>query len=285
MSQTLEQLNRQQATLNSIGGIVRTMKTLSAINAMPYEQAAMDIANFQRVVDRGFANFVHASAGSHRLLEKPAQALLMAFGSDHGLCGNYNEVLAQAIVRYWQAQRIPTQVLCIGAQLADALRDQRIMPHKVLMPPASVAGITRLAGEIVSQIEPLTGAEALKALAIDLAYTERAGHGTRHEKVVPLLPLPQSLLTAPAVWPGSSLPAFTLDAHAMLAALIRNYIFSAVYRAQAEAMATENAARLALMQQAQQSVEERLFELNQHINSRRQDAITNELMDVIIGHL
>jgi len=48
---------------------------------------------------------------------------------------------------------------------------------------------------------------------------------------------------------------------------------------------TENAARLALMQQAEQSVQERLFELNQRINDQRQDVITNELMDVILGHL
>lgn len=285
MSQTLEQLSRQQTTLNSIGGIVRTMKTLSAINAVPYEQAATAIGDFQRIVEQGFANFAHANAGTRHLREKPRQALLIAFGSDHGLCGNYNEVLAQEVARYWQRKQVPTRVLCIGSQLADALSDRHIRPQRVLMPPASVEGITRLAGEIVSQIEPVTGLDSLAGLAIDLAYTRRAGHGTRHEQVVPLLPLPAQLLTPPAIWPGRSLPTFTMDAASMFAALVRNYIFSGVYRAQAEAMATENAARLALMQQAQQSVEERLFELNQHINSRRQDAITDELMDVIIGHL
>lgn len=285
MSQTLEQLSRQQATLDSIGGIVRTMKALSAINAVPYEQAAAAITSYQQVVEKGFANFAHASSGLYRWQEKPQQALLIAFGSDHGLCGNYNEVLALEVARYWENTRIPTRLLCIGSQLADALQDHGIKSQLVLMPPASVEGITRLAGEIVRQIEPVTGAESLTGLAIDLAYTERVEQGTRHEKVVPLLPLPKSLLEPSAAWPGRSLPAFTMDAAPMLAALVRNYVFSRVYRAQAEAMATENAARLALMQQAQQSVDERLFELNQHINSRRQDAITDELMDVIIGHL
>lgn len=285
MSQTLEQLSRQQSTLDSIGGIVRTMKALSAINAVPYEQAAAAITSYQQVVEKGFANFSHASSGLYRWQEKPQQALLIAFGSDHGLCGNYNEVLALEVARYWKNTKVPTRLLCIGSQLDNALQDHGIQSQQVLMPPASVEGITRLAGEIVRQIEPVTGAESLTGLAIDLAYTERAEHDTRHEKVVPLLPLPESLLKPPASWPGRSLPAFTMDAAPMLAALVRNYVFSGVYRAQAEAMATENAARLALMQQAQQSVDERLFELNQHINSRRQDAITDELMDVIIGHL
>ncbi len=285
MTQTLEQLGRQQATLNSIGGIVRTMRTLSAINAVPYEQAATAIENFQQVVEKSFANFAHASGGIHWLQDRPQQALLIAFGSDHGLCGNYNELLAQTVEHHWQRLQVPGQVLCIGSQLADALRDKSIQPQQVLMPPASVEGITRLAGKIVRLIEPLTGNDSLAGLAIDLAYTERAPHGTRHERVVPLLPLPGKLLSRPAVWPGRSLPAFSQDSRSMLSALVRNYIFSRVYRAQAEAMATENAARLALMQQARQSVDERLFELNQQINSRRQDAITDELMDVIIGHL
>ncbi|NLJ91448.1 MAG: ATPase, partial [Aeromonadales bacterium] len=53
----------------------------------------------------------------------------------------------------------------------------------------------------------------------------------------------------------------------------------------AEAMVTENAARLALMQQAEQSVDERLEEVQGDLNYVRQTDITNELMDVIIGHL
>ena len=48
-------------------------------------------------------------------------------------------------------------------------------------------------------------------------------------------------------------------------------------------MVTENSARLALMQQAEQSVDERIEEVTGELRSVRQDEITNELMDVIIG--
>ncbi|ART82498.1 hypothetical protein CBP31_07545 [Oceanisphaera profunda] len=39
------------------------------------------------------------------------------------------------------------------------------------------------------------------------------------------------------------------------------------------------------MQQAEQSVDERLAEVKGELNYVRQTDITNELMDVIIGHL
>ncbi|WP_027967799.1 F0F1 ATP synthase subunit gamma [Halomonas halocynthiae] len=48
-------------------------------------------------------------------------------------------------------------------------------------------------------------------------------------------------------------------------------------------MVTENAARLALMQQAEQSVDDRLDEVKGQLRSVRQDDITTELLDVIIG--
>ena len=48
-------------------------------------------------------------------------------------------------------------------------------------------------------------------------------------------------------------------------------------------MATENAARLALMQQAEQSVDDRLEQVKGELRSVRQTDITSELMDVIIG--
>lgn len=46
---------------------------------------------------------------------------------------------------------------------------------------------------------------------------------------------------------------------------------------------TENAARLARMQQAEQSVDEQLQELRAQTRSVRQSEITTELLDVIVG--
>ena len=80
-----------------------------------------------------------------------------------------------------------------------------------------------------------------------------------------------------------SLPQFSLPPDQLLAALIRSYLFAELFRAGAEALVTENAARLARMQQAEQSVDEKLEELTAETRSVRQSEITTELLDVIIG--
>mgnify|MGYP000917511362 CR=1 FL=1 len=62
MAQTLEYLSRQNNTLGSIRGIVHTMKTLSAINAAPYEQAARSIKKFMATADERMHNVISLNA-------------------------------------------------------------------------------------------------------------------------------------------------------------------------------------------------------------------------------
>ena len=79
------------------------------------------------------------------------------------------------------------------------------------------------------------------------------------------------------------MPAQVLGQDALFPALIRAHVFASLVRAAAEAMLAENAARLAVMQQAERSVEDRLDALKSETNTLRQDEITTELLDVIVG--
>ena len=69
----------------------------------------------------------------------------------------------------------------------------------------------------------------------------------------------------------------------MFAGLIREYLFANVYRAAAQAIASENAIRLGLMQEAERNIDDRLAELLQAARSERQTAVTSELLDVVAG--
>ncbi len=287
MAQTLEHLSRKNDTLTSIRGIVHTMKTLSAINAAPYEQAAQSIESYHQTILQGLASFVYRTGGVSVLSEavQPNTQLLVVFGSDHGLCGNYNELLANKVVEYSEAVPMAKQhILCIGSRMGNALLEQALTPDVVLMPPASADGVGRLAGDIVTRIERLDSGQALTNLAVTLVFTQRQEHGYQETVTRNLLPLDKSLLQPEQLWPSRSLPDYTMNSEALLAALIRNHVFASVFRASAEAMVTENATRLSLMQQAEQSVDEQLEAVQQEFSSVRQDEITNELMDIVIGH-
>lgn len=279
MAQTLERLTRRSETMQSIRGIVRTMKTMSAINAAPYEQAARAIDDWRDTLLDG----LHAFIRHHGTLipedAAPDRAILVVMGSDHGLCGNYNEVIAELAARQVVAGQI-LRILCVGAQMEDALHGEAMVPEATLLPPANVDGLNRLADELVTRLEAMRAGDR-----VTLIHMQRAAHGRQLPVALPLFPLDGGLLAdlAARPWASRSLPRFSLAAPDMLAALVRNLLFATLHRAAAEALMTENAARLARMQQAEQAVDDRLADLEAQTRSVRQEQITTELLDVIVG--
>jgi F-type H+-transporting ATPase subunit gamma len=100
-----------------------------------------------------------------------------------------------------------------------------------------------------------------------------------------LLPLSEERMRnlAARPWPSRRLPTFTLPAERLWPAIVREYLFSSVYRAAAESLASEHASRLASMQAAERNIEERLEEQQAEFRRRRQEAITEELLDLVSG--
>ncbi len=279
MTQSLEALSRRMDSMKGIRGVVHTMKTLSVINAAPYEHAATAIEAYHATILDGLQGVLQTS-GPLPQPKAPRDQVLIVFGSDHGLCGNYNEALAGHIARQLGAHK--PEVLCIGAQMADALRDQGIAPRDQFFPPASVDGIGRLANLLTRHLDQSWPSLGAGEIAVSLAYFTRDGAAGQRPEIAALLPLdPALILRKP--WASRSLPTTRMAAADLFQALIRNHLFASLFRAAAEALVTENAARLALMQQAEQSVDERLEAMTSEMRSLRQNDITTELSDVIIG--
>lgn len=282
MVQTFESLTRRTGTMRSIRGIVRTMKTMSAINVLPYEQAALSIEAYRNTAIRGLHAFVQAHGPLPVDDSSDALPVVIVFGSDHGLCGNYNEVLAQEAVNMCGPK---TRVICVGAQMEDALIGQGVAPERTLLPPAIVDGLGRLSGRLITVLDGIRQDSPKGEISVLLIFTQRTEHGQQHPTTQRLLPLDAALTLgfAQKTWHSRSLPQFRLPPDKLFAALIRSYLFAGLYRAAAEAMVTENAARFARMQQAERSVDEQLEALTGELRSVRQSEITTELLDVIIG--
>ena len=84
-------------------------------------------------------------------------------------------------------------------------------------------------------------------------------------------------------WPSKNIPeVIEADAPA-LDAFISEYLFVLLFQACAESLASENASRLAAMQRAEKNIKEILEDLNQTFFRIRQEAIDEELFDVVSG--
>lgn len=281
MAQTLETLARRTTSMQGIRSVVHTMKTLSAINAAPYAHAATAIEAYHETVLAGLHAFLSQSGPAVSMAVREGAGVLVVFGSDHGLCGSYNETLAAHV----RANATAATLLCIGAQLHDALGDQGLKTDQVFMPPASVDGIGRLANQLAQRLDEIRQLHPSDGFGVTLAYCARGAGGMQGPVMTPLLPLSPDLVAGLVAkpWVSRSLPVFSMDRQELFMALLREHLFASLFRAAAEALVTENAARLAVMQQAEQTVDSRLDTLKSDTRALRQTEITTELLDVIVG--
>jgi F-type H+-transporting ATPase subunit gamma len=152
-----------------------------------------------------------------------------------------------------------------------------------MLMPASLGGITPLVQDLLRYIETWRMQQRLDRIVV-LHHRPLSGSAYAPH-LVHLVPVDlthfYTLMSEP--WPSRSLPTFSLDADALLSALLRQYVFVSLYRAVAESLASEHASRLVSMQAAERSIAERLDELQAQFRYQRQHAITEELLDIISG--
>jgi F-type H+-transporting ATPase subunit gamma len=211
---------------------------------------------------------------------------IVVFGSDRGLCGRFNEDIAEFTLSTLDRENITRDrrhVLAVGARVEARLREAGQSVHESFFVPGSVAGITATVQAILQQIQAWEAQHTVKKVL--LFYNRQTSSGGRRLDVTQLLPLEFSRFqgTHAPPWPSRSLPMYTMERSDLFAALVRQYLFVWVFRACAYSLASENAGRLAAMQAAERNIGERLSELSNTFSQERQEMITAELLEVVSG--
>ncbi len=205
------------------------------------------------------------------------------FGSDQGLVGRFNDMVADYAVKTLAAMPGKHRVWAVGERAHARLTDAGLPLMGVFTVPNSVKGITPLVGQILVECEARHSESEVTEL--HLFYnrpTSRAAYAPVSQR---LLPLDErwrmKLVELP--WPTGNLPEVMGETSATLRALIREYLFISLFRACAESLSSENASRLAAMQRADKNIDELLEDLNGAFHRLRQSGIDEELFDVISG--
>ena len=285
---TLDTLQRTVATVENLQGIVRTMKTLAAVSIRQYEQAVAAVEHYERAVRLGLTAVLSDKAAPVRLQPTPSSpgkrenvVGMVVFGSDHGLCGRFNEDLAEHVrAALAEFPAHAHRIMAVGARLAALLENLDLAPEQTFYTPAAATGIVQTLRQMLPALEQWrhTGLERL------LLCHQRPRSGMHPvPRSVVLLPLDPATFLSPQPWPGRSLPGHYGDREALLTTLLREWLFIAFFRACGESLASEHASRLLAMQNAERNIEERLTALHTIYYQQRQEAITTELLDVIVG--
>jgi len=288
MSDTTESLRRKISSAGDLQSVVRTMKALAASSIGQYEKSVRALADYYRTVELGlgacFRENQPATSMAQREVPTDAGAIgAVVFGSDQGLVGQFNDVVADYAIETLRALPGKPQVWAVGERVHARLADGGLPPVGLFDVPNSVQAITPLVGQI--QIESETRRAEGEYTHV-YVFHNRPHSGALYEPVSQrLLPLDaqwrQGL--AQVRWPTGNLPEVMGDGAATLRALIREYLFISLFRACAESLASENAARLAAMQRADKNINDLLEHLRGAFHQLRQSGIDEELFDVVSG--
>ena len=288
MSDTTASLRRKIGGAGDLQSVVRTMKAVAASSIGQYEKSVSALADYSRAVELGLGACFRESGPAPSIPERKEPGDTGAigavvFGSDQGLVGQFNEVVADYAVKTLAALSGKAEVWAVGERVHERLADAGLPPIGIFAVPNSVKAITPLVGQIQIESEAHRAKGEYARLYI---FHNRPQSGALYEPVSQRL-LPFDALwqknLAKVGWPTGSLPEIMCGGTMTLRALIREYLFISLFRACAESLASENASRLAAMQRAEKNIDELLEDLNRTFHRLRQTGIDEELFDVISG--
>lgn len=288
MPENIVSLRQKINRAEDLQSVVRTMKTLAASSIGQYENAVSALADYYHIVELGlgvcFREKTPASTGKWKIKKDSDVIGAVVFGSDQGLVGQFNDIIADFAVKKLAALSGKIQVWTVGERVHARLENTDLSLNGLFTVPGSVKAITPLVGQILVESEKLQSQE--ESAELYLFYNQPKSK-TMYEPVSQrLLPLDEVWINelTKLPWPTRNiLPDIMGDITVTLRALISEYLFVSIFRACADSLASENASRLAAMQRADKNIDELLEELNGTYYRLRQSGIDEELFEVISG--
>lgn len=287
MSDSVASLRHKITSAKDLESVVRTMKAMAASSISQYEIAVRSLDDYYRTVQLGLAACFRQdtiSGFTSRAQHHESGAIgAIVFGSDQGLVGQFNNVMAEFVEETLAKLPGNKVVWAVGERIASRLVETRLLADKGFSLPNSISAVTPLVGQILIELETQRENGAISQVYL---FHNRPESGAIYSPVSQqLLPLDeiwrQDLANIP--WPTQSLPEVMNNRQQTLSALIREFLFVSLFRACAESLASENASRLAAMQRAEKNIDELQEDLNRTFHRLRQSDIDEELFDVISG--
>jgi len=289
---SLKEIKGRINSVKSTRKITSAMKMVSSVklrtaqnrieNFLPYQQHLTSIMNnfLYSVTDYTSPLFEKQSAETEK---QPVKKIaIVVISSNSGLCGAYNssiiKLLNQTIRDYPHIPRENIYIYPIGKKVEDAVvKDGRnVMGSFVkLMDKPNFEGAKNIADSLIADFR------AKKFDKAFLLYNHFRNTGFQSSTKEQFLPIqftpPQDAKAIPADY------IVEPDERTILDTLIPKSLRIKLYAGVLDSAAAEQAARTAAMQTATENANEILSDLTVQYNKQRQQAITNELLDIIGG--
>lgn len=286
----LEVLKRKLESTEDLQSVVKTMKSLAAVNIREYERSVESLEQYSRNIEMGLQVLMRDRGEDiinlRSLREKNGSLCAIIFGSVQGMVGQFNDQIATFAYRKIDEFEIKQEnlyVLAVGERIRDLLEARSYSEIDYISSFESLRDLTSFNQKVLLKVEEWRSDHGVGRIIL---FHNKPAQKTAFQPAMNyLLPLDLDWLKklGERKWPSRVLPTYTMDWDRLFSSLIRQYFFVSINRATVESLASENASRLASMQAAEKNIEEKLEEINSRYMQVRQQSITSELLDIISG--
>lgn len=285
---SLKEVKTRIASVNSTRKITSAMKMVASSKLHRAQQAIESMRPYERQLTRIMSTFVGSMEGevdtAYAAQRDVKRVVIVLFTSNSSLCGGYNANAVKAFVKKVEEYRNRNIEVCrvyaMGKKAAEAvgkLKNFDLVDKSALLDHPSYQEAAKVASELMDLYVKGDIDE------VDLIYHHFKSAGTQILTTETFLPID---LHADSTEEGATNNLNFIVEPSMgdiVNQLIPKSLHLRLYTALLDSLASEHAARVIAMQVATDNADDLLRELTLTYNKTRQQAITNELLDIAGG--
>lgn len=285
---SLKEVKTRIASVNSTRKITSAMKMVASSKLHRAQQAIESMRPYERQLTRIMSTFVGSMEGevdtAYAAQRDVKRVVIVLFTSNSSLCGGYNANAVKAFVKKVEEYRSHDIEICrvyaMGKKAAEAvgkLKNFDLVDKSALLDHPSYQEAAKVASELMDLYVKGDIDE------VDLIYHHFKSAGTQILTTETFLPID---LHADSTEEGAiNNLNFIVEPSIgdIVNQLIPKSLHLRLYTALLDSLASEHAARVIAMQVATDNADDLLRELTLTYNKTRQQAITNELLDIAGG--
>lgn len=285
---SLKEVKTRIASVNSTRKITSAMKMVASSKLHRAQQAIESMRPYERQLTRIMSTFVGSMEGevdtAYAAQRDVKRVVIVLFTSNSSLCGGYNANAVKAFVKKVEEYRNRNIEICrvyaMGKKAAEAvgiLKNFDLVDNSALLDHPSYQEAAKVASELMDLYVKGDIDE------VDLIYHHFKSAGTQILTTETFLPI--DLHTGSTEEGATNNLNFIVEPSIgdIVNQLIPKSLHLRLYTALLDSLASEHAARVIAMQVATDNADDLLRELTLTYNKTRQQAITNELLDIAGG--
>lgn len=281
---SLKEIKNRIASVRNTRKTTSAMKMVSSVKLRKAQQSIQHALPYVQQLDHiltSLSTMPQAQKVSPLVVEREVKNVaIVCFSSDSSLCGAFNGNIirhTRALIKEWVKIDEEPHIYTVGQRITEAFQKEGLSintGYSNMMAQRNYADAKSLADDLMDMY--ING----HLDKVILTYTHFRSAGS--QQIVDTVLLPASVAS---VSTSNVTPDYILEPSAdeLMEKLLPKVVRMKLYSAVLDSFASEQAARVIAMQAATENADKLIDELTLQYNKLRQQAITNELLDLAGG--